>query len=342
MKKAFLWFCFSLLLVTGGVFGFEYYLEEIYIKQRLSLSSPETVTIPRGESFSGIVKRLQKEGIISYPPLFSYYCRSHKLDRSLKAGTYQFKAGMSLRDVIALLSKGVTTGKASQIRFTIIEGMTLREIAQLLGKKTGLNPQRFYALCRKGEQFPYMNRKGNLEGYLFPDTYYIDERTDEKQLINRILSNFGAKLNVLMKELNLKMIDHLDEVITLASIIEKESGVKKEMPVIASVFSNRLKRGIRLQSDPTVIYSLLTERGSFNGNITRKDLLIDSPYNTYRYKGLPPSPIANPGLNAIRAVLHPAKTSYLYFVAKGNGEHYFSKSLKEHNRAVRKYQLGGS
>ncbi len=336
LKKIFFGFTLFLLLIIGGVFGFEYYLQKVYINRAILIDKGDkSLTITHGETFSQIMASIEKKELVPLPPLFRYYCKVHKLERRLKPGEYRFKSGMSVQDLINLLSKGVS----AQVRLTIIEGMTVREVAQLLGEKTKLNPQSFYTLCQHGEEFPYMNRKGSLEGYLFPDTYYIDERTDEKALIRRILAHFGAKMNKLMNRLNLKMIDHLDEVVTLASIIEKESGKQSEMPIIASVFKNRLKRGIKLQSDPTVIYSLLVEEGNFNGNITRKDLSIDSPYNTYRYRGLPPAPIANPGLNALKAVLRPAKTSYLYFVAKGDGAHYFSKSLEEHNRAVRKYQL---
>ena len=176
----------------------------------------------------------------------------------------------------------------------------------------------------------------SLEGYLFPETYHFSKHTSEQIIIQTMLKTFQEKIT---KHKILDQVENSDlslhETITLASLIEKETGMNKERKHISSVFHNRLHRKMLLQTDPTVIYAIK----NFDGNIRKKDLRIDSPYNTYRYKGLPPGPIANPGIKSIEAALNPIKTKHLYFVSRKDGSHYFSSNLKEHNRAVRKYQL---
>ena len=175
----------------------------------------------------------------------------------------------------------------------------------------------------------------NLEGYLYPETYLFTPGIDEAQLLRMLVEQFHNQLDpaLLKKAKQLNLNRH--QLVTLASIIEKETGLVKEMPLISSVFHNRLRRGIPLQTDPTVIYGIK----NFDGNLTRNHLKTPTPYNTYMIKGLPPGPIANPGKAALNAAAEPAKSEYLYFVARGDGSHYFSKTLKEHNGAVRKYQL---
>ena len=217
---------------------------------------------------------------------------------------------------------------------TIPEGFTSAQIAELLGKKGLVEKGEFLLLT--GDQ-DLVRRYGiagaGLEGYLYPDTYRFYRGMTALSVVDVMVKRF--------KEVTAPFVERaeqlgmaFEDIVALASIVEKETGLAEERPVIASVFLNRLKRGIRLESDPTVIYGLT----GFNGNLTRKDLSKPTPYNTYLIPGLPPGPIANPGLDAIKAVLFPAKTNYLYFVSKNDGSHYFSRTLAEHNRAVMIYQ----
>ena len=172
----------------------------------------------------------------------------------------------------------------------------------------------------------------STEGYLFPDTYVLSKGMGARQILDLMINRFWQVFNSLVQGRDLPM--SIREIVTLASIVEKETGLAEERPVIASVFLNRLKKRMRLESDPTVIYDLK----DFDGNLTKKHLQAPSPYNTYRHLGLPPGPIANPGRASLEAVLKPAQTSYLYFVSKNDGSHFFSSTLKEHNRAVVRYQ----
>jgi len=178
----------------------------------------------------------------------------------------------------------------------------------------------------------------SLEGYLFPDTYFFPRNTEIERIIQTLLDRFNAVYSPEWTDRSRRVGLTRHEVVTLASIIEKETGVAEERARISSVFHNRLKKGMRLQSDPTVIYGIK----NFNGNITREHLNTPTPYNTYQIGGLPPGPIASPGRAALWAVLFPEETDFLYFVARGDGTHQFSKSLAEHNQAVRRYQLGKS
>ncbi|MDP6626047.1 MAG: endolytic transglycosylase MltG, partial [Nitrospinota bacterium] len=175
----------------------------------------------------------------------------------------------------------------------------------------------------------------SLEGYLFPDTYYFEKKISDYDILKKMVDAFRKKIMIqeIMVEAKKSNLS-LHEIVTLASVIEKETGKEEERPLISAVFHNRLRKKMRLQSDPTVIYAIR----NFDGNLRKKDLRIDSPYNTYRYAGLPPGPIANPGLSSIKTAMQPAKANYLYFVSKKDGEHKFSSTLKEHNQAVLKYQ----
>jgi UPF0755 protein len=177
----------------------------------------------------------------------------------------------------------------------------------------------------------------SLEGYLFPDTYRLDKTMPEEAIIKKMVSRFWEIFNVDLQNRSRELGFSYHQVVTLASIIEKETGAEEERRLISAVFHNRLKRKELLQSDPTVIYAVK----DFDGNLTREDLKLDSRYNTYRYAGLPPGPIANPGRASLIAALHPAEVDYLYFVSKNDRTHEFSSDLKQHNAAVRKYQLNG-
>jgi UPF0755 protein len=229
-------------------------------------------------------------------------------------------------------------GKVFRHVLTIPEGITLRDIAGLLTDKELGEAKPLLAL---GQDKNFLTAVGlsstSLEGYAFPDTYHIPRGLSAQVLLTLMVRNFHKHYTADMatQAQRLGLTQH--QVVTLASLIEKEAQHDAERPLIAAVFHNRLRRGMRLQCDPTVIYAL-GER--FDGNLRKDDLQLDSPYNTYRYAGLPPGPIANPGQRALEAAVNPAAVDYLYFVATGNdGRHVFSKSLQEHNTAVRQYQL---
>ena len=234
---------------------------------------------------------------------------------------------------LEILAK-LTRGDILTHPVTIPEGLTREQIAELLSGKGLGNRERFMKLT---EDPVLVNKYGiqgeTLEGYLYPDTYQFARGLSARSVIETMVNRFWQLVGPLKKrakEVNMP----IGEVVILASIVEKETGRSGERPIIASVFLNRLKRRMRLDSDPTVIYGLK----NFNGNLTRKDLAKPTPYNTYLIRGLPPGPIANPGIASIKAVLYPAGTDFLYFVSKNDGSHYFSKTLAEHNEAVWKYQ----
>ena len=238
--------------------------------------------------------------------------------------------GLTPVQILQLLERG----EVLRYQITIPEGLTSEQIADILNRKNWIDRHRFLSLTKDNEFIRSMGlNQTNLEGYLFPDTYLLtrDDITEEL-MISMMVNRFQVIWQEVTENLKTEMPRH--KVLTLASIVEKETGDASERPIIARVFLNRLERGIRLQSDPTVIFGI----PDFNGNLTRNDLKGKTPYNTYVIAGLPPGPICNPGSDAIESVLNPADVPYIYFVSKNDGTHHFSTSLDEHNRAVMKFQ----
>jgi UPF0755 protein len=288
------------------------------------------VEIKEGLSLKEVGIELERRRIITSDTLFMLWARVMGYSRRIKAGEYQLGPDMSPITILEKLTKGTIITHP----VTIPEGFTNEQIAELLERKGLVDKEEFLSftddpavLSRYGINGP------SLEGYLFPDTYQFARGISALTVIDTMVKNHwnaAGPLKGRCQELGMKM----EDVIILASIVEKETGLPEERPAIASVFLNRLRRRMRLASDPTVIYGIK----DFDGNLRKKDLTRHTPYNTYVIRGLPPGPIANPGLDAIRAVLYPAKTDYLYFVSKNDGSHHFSKTLSEHNRAVRTYQ----
>jgi len=231
----------------------------------------------------------------------------------------------------------VTSGKTILHAVTIPEGYRITEIAALLETKGLVNAENFIQETKDEKLIKSAGISGNsLEGYLFPETYNFSKNTSERKIIQRLLDIYHEKIkqHELRKRAQSSNLT-FHQVMTLASLIEKETGIDEERKLISSVFHNRLRKKMLLQTDPTVIYAM----ADFDGNIRKKDLQVDSPYNTYRYKGLPPGPIASPGIKSIIAALEPSESDYLYFVSRKDGSHQFSSNLMDHNRAVRKYQL---
>jgi len=320
---------FSLFLVF--LFGLGY-LAGFILTPYQGLASVVEIEVRRGESLSSVAEKLRNQRVISGSELFTILARVQGVDKKVHTGLYRFDRPLS---PLAVLD-GMVLGRTVFHKITIPEGFTARDIAELLADKGLVTRERFE---RETENPETLARHGltdtGVEGYLFPTTYYFRALSTEQEIIGTMLVQFEQIFTPEMMAQAGRMGFTTHEIVTLASIIEKESSHAAERPLVAAVFHNRLRIGMPLQSDPTVIYGL----PDFNGNITRGDLRRPSPYNTYTIPALPPGPIANPGLESIRAALAPAPVPYLYFVSKNDGSHFFSKSLREHNRAVKKYQL---
>lgn len=290
------------------------------------------VEIPLGTPAGRISRMLEEQGLIRSAFIFDIMLKITNRDSQLKAGEYLLNPAMNTMEVIQKLNEGTIVTH----RIMIPEGYELKQIAAVLAREGLVDPERFLMLAQNaelvfGEQFPVELPIPSLEGYLFPDTYHFAKEQSEEAIIRQMVSRF---VDVVISKVDLSLLDDkytLHEVITLASIVEKEVIYDFERPLVAAVYHNRLNIGMRLQADPTVRY-VMTENRS---RVLYSDLEIDSPYNTYRYDGLPPGPIASPGLKSILAVLEPADVDYLYFVAKPDGTHQFSRTFEEHVAARR-------
>jgi UPF0755 protein len=301
---------------------------------------PVHVVVPEGATLDQTAGLLEDQGVIRFHPLFARIVWVMGKDRSIRAGEYSLHSSMSPREVLQMLCRG----EVVLHKVTIPEGFTLKQIATLLEKSGVASAQEILAESRKVGLIEAFGFEGDsLEGYLFPDTYYFARGLPPEEILKAMVQRFHSVYGPGLKARQAEKGWSLHEVVTMASVVEKETSSRKEMPLIASVLVNRLRIGMPLQCDPTVIYGI----EDFDGNLTREHLLTPNPYNTYVNKGLPPGPICNPGLDALKAVLYPADTAYLYFVSKNDGTHLFSPTLREHNRAVEKYQkrrgkIGGS
>lgn len=290
------------------------------------------VSIPSGESFRSTAARLRDAGLVSQSAKFRWYARLKGYDKQIKAGEYTLLPTMTPEEILQLL----ISGKVRLYKITVPEGYSLRQTAALMGEKGFSSKESFLKAATDAARIrPLGVEAETLEGYLFPDTYHFPKGVTAKDIVHAMVDRFQAVFTPLWKARAAEMGMTIHQVVTLASIIEKETGAAFERPLISSVFHNRLKRGMRLASDPTVIYGI----ENFDGNLTRRDLETWTPYNTYRITGLPPGPIASPGAESLQAALYPEPTDYLYFVSKKDNTHQFSTNLKDHNRAVRKYQL---
>jgi UPF0755 protein len=292
--------------------------------------SDQVFVIKEKQPLREVAEELETRGIIKSERLFVFWAKLTGHTKQIKAGEYALSAKMAPVEILEKLRKGIVITYA----VTIPEGYTMEQIADLLESKGLARKGQFLSLARDPKILSHYGIRGSsLEGYLFPDTYQFSRGLSPLTLIDVMVKRFWHMVGPLeerTREVGMKM----EDVVILASIVEKETGRPDERPEIASVFLNRLQRGMRLESDPTVIYGI----EGFEGNLKKEDLARETPYNTYVIRGLTPGPIANPGLDAIKAVLYPARTDYLYFVSKNDGTHQFSRTLAEHNRAVETYQ----
>lgn len=348
MKK---FLIFSILALTSGAVAaggaFYYYLNVPVSK---GTENKQVFLVRAGDNFIQIGQRLQREGLIRSSRFMRWYLKYSGSKQTPKRGEYELSAAMSLQEIIATIA----SGKSITYRFTVPEGKNMFEIAALLEADGFATEKEFIDAVTdvnfiRKLQIPTLRTVDidSLEGYLYPDTYLLHKGLSAKEIAVVMVDRFKEvyssirekwKASKAVKELNLS--DH--EVIILASITEKETGAGFERPLISSVWYNRLKMPMRLQSDPTIIYGMWRRDGKFDGNIRRKDIMNRTEYNTYVINGLPKGPIANPGLNAIESVLEPAESDYLYFVSRNDGTHVFTKRYKDHQRAVNRLQKNPS
>lgn len=301
------------------------------VRQGYKPDKIRTVTIPEGASTKEIAYLLQGEKVIRDPLFFRFLTRISHMDNKLQAGDYEFPSGMSIMQVMTKIARGETV----TYYFTIPEGFTVEQIAALLAEKGLVDRERFLQLARTGlPGFAFMNNNPAanyaVEGFLFPDTYNIPRGMKEEDILSMMLTKFN---NIVTEEVQEQAAGEgldMSKLVTLASLVEREAKAPEERPVIAAVFLQRLHIDMPIQSCATIQYIL----GTPKKELSIQDTQIESAYNTYMHAGLPPGPIANPGLASIQAVLNPAQTDVLYFVAKPDGTHIFSRTYEEHLQAI--------
>lgn len=345
VKIIFSWFFgllvggFFLLMAVG--FGASQYFSHLGAKP--FTVSETMVEIPFGSSLKRVAEILAQANVIDHAKKFTWYLRLGRQDGAkIQAGYYLFSGDLSYQK----LADRLLFGTDQSFRLTFKEGQTLSDLVKSLANLGLVNEQQFIEAMTHSDITQLINpvtssRKlllndvGGIEGYLFPDTYFFSKKDTAMSIIKKMHMRLLVKLDLNIWQRIDDMKTTLNDVLTLASIIEKETGEKRERPIISSVYHNRLRMGMPLQADPTVIYGIK----NYDGKIRTADLLTFHPYNTYKIKGLPPGPIASPGIESIRAALWPLETKYLYFVSKNDGSHVFCENLACHNRAVRKWQI---
>ena len=311
------------LIIFAATFYYLFFLDD-YSKETT------IVEIPKGASLRKIGSILEDNKLIRSKTLFLASAYLNGKSNNLKAGEYQIPASSSIESII----KKFANGDVYLRRVTIPEGKSIKETAEIFDRKGFADKDEFYKLATDPVYAKDLTGKNisTLEGYLYPDTYSFPKSMDTDDILVAMVNNFNNIYENLSSEKNTRLSDH--QVIILASMIEKETGAESERENISAVFHNRLKKGMRLECDPTVIYGM---GDSYKGNIRKKDLLTKTPYNTYQIYGLPAGPIANPGKEALHAALNPSDVNFLYFVSKGDGSHYFSSDYRSHVNAVNKY-----
>ena len=333
MKKLVVGIIFTLFIASVG-------LSFIAYNQILTPPSEDPTEVvfevPPGKIFKVIAHELQEQGIVKNGTLFSLYARVLHEAGKMKVGEYSLRRNMTPNEVLAV----ITSGKSIARNFTISEGLNIFEISENYEKAGFGKRADFLALCldktfikqQLGEEHE------SLEGYLFPETYQLTKYTSTQELLQTMTRRFSAVYAELSPQSEIKGLDR-HQIMTLASIIEKETGAPEERPLISSIFHNRLKKGMLLQTDPTIIYGMAEQTQKTEIKISKEDILRPTRYNTYVIKGLPPGPIANPGREAILAAMKPANSEYLFFVSQNNGTHVFSKDYASHEKAVQKFQV---
>ncbi len=300
------------------------------------------ITIKEGESAREVGDELEDAGIISSGLLFRVLVALLGYEDKLVAGDYEFDKGLPTLEVI----ERIRSGQTAPLVVTIREGLRAEEVAELMEAKNVVSAEDFLQAIDQWYEFSFLYTKpywATLEGYLFPDTYFFNRNMTAEEVVQQILENFDQRFDSDLRDEAATAGMTVHTVLTLASIVEREAQVAEERPIIAAVFLKRLRRGMPLEADPTVQYALgndpasVAEYGYWKEELTQTDLEVDSLYNTYRYAGLPRGPICSPGLDSILAVIRPADTEYLYFVAKEDGSHAFAETLEEHLQNIELY-----
>ena len=297
-------------------------------------SGEQFVDIPQGAGSRAIERRLTEAGIVPDAWTFRAALRWSGRGRELQAGEYRFDAPASPLEIVDRLARG----DVYQVAITFPEGLTIDEMAEIFEMRALGSASDFRAAARDVSAIAALDPAArDLEGYLFPETYPVSRHADAATLVTTMVERFKVVYGEVAADRDARGLSPR-QVVTLASLVEKETARPEERPLVAAVYRNRLDIGMGMQADPTVIYAL-RKTGKYDGNIRRRDLSIDSPYNTYRYPGLPPGPIAAPGRAALEAVFAPADVTYLYFVSRNDGSHVFASTLGEHNANVQKFQV---
>ena len=332
MKRLLLFVILLLVVCAAGATWFYLGVNRPY---KGYAESEQFVEIPPGSGTAAIARRLADAGVVTDVNTFRLALWVTGQGRRLQAGEYRFDHPLSARQVAEKIGRG----EVYVHPITFREGLTIKQMAELYESR-GFGPAKDFVEAAKNVALVQAIDPAakDLEGYLFPDTYALPRRATADQLVARMVASFTKALTPDLIEKATANGQSVRQLVTLASIVEKETGKAEERPMVAAVYANRLKIGMGLQCDPTVIYAL-ERAGRFNGNLTREDLQFDSPYNTYRYAGLPPGPIAAPGRASLEAAADPASVPYLYFVSRNDGSHAFASTLDEHNRNVQQYQI---
>lgn len=319
------------VVITISFFGYQLF------KKPVSDDGPEILfDVYPGATLNQISNSLQEKKLIRNAKSFSLYVKAKGQANKLKVGEYALRSSMTPDEIVSM----IIAGKTVKRNFTVTEGQNIYDIAESIERQGIGTKEEFFKLVNDklfiksllGEELT------SLEGFLFPETYKVGKFDGVKVVVTQMVTMFLKTWKELEPELS-KTNWSRKQVVTFASIVEKETGAKFERPLVSSVFHNRLARKMRLQTDPTILYGMAVKTGVFPKNITKNDLLTPTPYNTYTISGLPPGPISNPGKDALLATLNPAPTNYLFFVSKNDGTHVFSENLQQHNKAVQQFQM---
>ena len=331
------------VVLRGANHALEVSIDGMDVSAPASEGEPQIFSVREGEGAVEIGKRLEEQGLIRSATLFRFLAAYYGVSGSLEAGEYELQRNMTTTQIISRLYRGLVKTEM----LTIPEGWRLEQIAKALAKEGLFKEEEFLAACQQASfDYGFLAERplgATLEGYLFPDTYFMSPKMTAEAFVGRMLQTFDERFTIAMRQRATDRGMTIHQVITLASIVEREAVRPEERPLIAGVYLNRLVLGMALDADPTVQYALANESASQTAygywkELSEEDLTIDSPYNTYRYGGLSPGPICSPGLASIEAILDSEITDYLYFVAREDGSHAFAATFEEHIQNVEKYR----
>jgi UPF0755 protein len=337
MKRFFILFVAAALIIVGAGLGLVW--QQFAGNPASSDTTQQLFEVEPGKTFRGIVHELAEKKLIRSEKLFFWYARLTRRAGKMKVGEYALSQSMTPGQILTTINSGISVGR----EFTVSEGLNIFEIADLYQQQGFGTRENFLKVCHDKVFIKQLLGEDlySLEGYLFPETYQLTKFTTTQELVTAMVRKFLAVYTQIIQ------LNHLvgwtrNQIVTLASIIEKETGAPEERPQISAVFHNRLKKGMQLQTDPTILYGLMDLAGHTVLSITRDDIHRPTKYNTYVIRGLPPGPIANPGREALLAAMNPKAVDYLYFVSKNDGTHIFSVKYEDHAKAVHAYQQNAS